>query len=260
MEWWGNLGVLSPSYDADAQAFITLVEAADGQALEAALRDAINAFVVGCKADGIWTAIKACCILAGARTLAGALVPLVGTAPTSYNFGSGDYNRKTGLVGDGSTKYINSNRNNNADPQNSRHLSVYVSSADSQGAVGRQYIGTQDAAGGSVIGRSGITANLFGSQSCVSAALVGRGADTGLIALTRSASTGFSVRSGGTSASITANSDTPRSESILVFARPSASINTNARISFYSIGENLAANLLDTRVSALMNALAAAIP
>jgi len=61
--------------DPDAQAYITAVETADGQALETAVRTAINNFVVGCKADGIWNAIKASCILAGARTLAGALVP-----------------------------------------------------------------------------------------------------------------------------------------------------------------------------------------
>lgn len=47
------------TYDVDAQAYITAVDAADGQALETGVRDAINAFVVGCKADGIWAAIKA---------------------------------------------------------------------------------------------------------------------------------------------------------------------------------------------------------
>ena len=66
------------AYDTDAAAYITAVETADGQALETAVADAINAFVVGCKADGIWDAIKASCIMAGARTLNGALVPLVG--------------------------------------------------------------------------------------------------------------------------------------------------------------------------------------
>jgi len=75
--------------------------------------------------------------LAGARTLTGALVPLVGTAPTNFNFVSGDYNRETGL-GDASnaTKYLNSNRAGNADPQNSRHVAAYASSAISNnGAV-----------------------------------------------------------------------------------------------------------------------------
>ena len=110
--------------DADAIAYVNAVEAADGQLLEFAVGKAINDFVVGCKLDNTWPAIKASCILAGARTLTGALVPLVGTAPTNNNFASGDYNRKTGLVGNGSTKYLDSNRNNNADPQNSNHNAV----------------------------------------------------------------------------------------------------------------------------------------
>jgi hypothetical protein len=71
--------------------------------------NAINAFITGCKADGTWDAIKACCILAGWNGLTGALVPLKGTAPTNFNFVSGDYNRQTGLVGNGTTKHLNSN-------------------------------------------------------------------------------------------------------------------------------------------------------
>ena len=113
--------------DADATAYLTAVQAADGQVLEPAVRLAVNSFIKGCKADGIWTAIKASCILAGARTLTGALIPLVGTVPTNFNFVSGDYNRETGLVGDGSTKYLDSNRANNADPQNSNHNTCWVS-------------------------------------------------------------------------------------------------------------------------------------
>ncbi|MCP4832791.1 MAG: hypothetical protein GY886_11325, partial [Gammaproteobacteria bacterium] len=69
------------SFDSDASTYIDAVEATDGQALETGVRVAINDFVLGCKQDGIWNAIKASCILAGARTLDGALVPLTGTAP-----------------------------------------------------------------------------------------------------------------------------------------------------------------------------------
>ncbi len=67
------------TYDEDAGNYIQAVEASDGQALAGSTTKAINNFVIGCKQDGIWNAIKASCILAGARTLAGALVPLVGT-------------------------------------------------------------------------------------------------------------------------------------------------------------------------------------
>jgi hypothetical protein len=111
--------------DGDAENYLLAVEAADGQQLEQTVGDALNAFVVGCKADGIWSAIKASCILAGARTLPGALVPLVGMAPTNANFVPSDYNRKTGLKGDGTNKNITTNRLNNADPQNSKHIAVY---------------------------------------------------------------------------------------------------------------------------------------
>jgi hypothetical protein len=72
--------------DADAATYIAAVETEDAQALESAVKTAINDFVVGCKADGIWDAIKSSCIMAGARTLSGALVPLKGTGPTNFNF------------------------------------------------------------------------------------------------------------------------------------------------------------------------------
>jgi hypothetical protein len=81
------------------RAYIAAVETADGQALEPAIRTAYDQFIRGCKADGIWDAIKASCILSGARSLSGALVPLKGSAPTNNNFVSGDYVRTTGLVG-----------------------------------------------------------------------------------------------------------------------------------------------------------------
>ena len=121
------LAKVSQPLDADAQAYVNAVEVADGQRIEDPVRFAINNFVIGCKADGIWSAIKASCILAGARTLAGALVPLVGTAPTRFGTGAGWlYNRKTGLKGNGTDNYINSDRSNGVDPQDNIHLSAYL--------------------------------------------------------------------------------------------------------------------------------------
>ena len=138
------------AYDPDAQDFINRVIAADVAAgntsgLEVGVQDAYNDFFVGCKADGTFNALKAACIMAGARTLAGALVPLVSTmpAPTNNNFVAGDYDRETGLVGDGSTKYLNSNRANSADPTDSKHLSVYITSGSS--GFGQTYIGVDGA-------------------------------------------------------------------------------------------------------------------
>jgi hypothetical protein len=253
-------------YDPDAFAYFTAVEAADGQALEGSVRDAYNAFVVGCKADGIWTAIKASCILAGARTLSGALVPLVGTAPTNNNFVSGDYNRETGLVGDGSTKYLGSNRNNNADPQNSNHHSAFITTGSTNlshiigsnalATVGGNSIFTSATGGGNQGGcwsrSNGSTVTSIGTFSV---ALVN------FIGTSRSSSSSFNLRESGSTSSSSVTSSTPSADSVLVFARgtPVASY-TSARLAFYSIGESIDLALLDTRVTTLVNAIAAAIP
>lgn len=253
------------AYDPDAQAYITAVETADGQVLETAVRDAINAFVVGCKADGIWTALKACCILAGARTLAGALVPLVGPAPTNVGpFVAGDYDRKTGLIGNGSTKYLNSNRADNADPQDSKHLGLYVSQA---GASGDQnYIGAVGSGGSAyavIQRRSTGTIGLASRGSLTGLTSVGSAATTGFYGVARASSASFSYRA-GVAGEVISGSIAPIAINTFVFARnlqaTGISNPTTARLAFYSIGESLGLALLDARVTALINAFAAAIP
>jgi hypothetical protein len=265
--------VITPTYDglvsdADATAYLAAVQAADGQLLEPAVRIAVNNFIVGCKADGIWTAIKASCILAGARTLAGALVPLAGTAPTNVNFVSGDYNRKTGLAGDGSTKYLDSNRNNNADPQNSKHLAIYAQSLASSGSS-RSHIGALQT--GSTVGSSMIIIDgSVGVQDAsryringATALVVSNGLAAGFNGASRSLNSTIVARQSQSDTSGSSNSDTPQSSTTLVFARSTASaieLYSNARLAFYSIGESLNLALLDARVTTLINAFAAAIP
>ena len=250
MEFWGNsYSFVSP--DPNADAYIAAVQAADGQVLEAAVVSAINAFVIGCKTDGIWNAIKASCILAGARTLAGALVPLVGTAPTNFNFASTDYNRKTGLVGNGTTKYLNSNRNNNADPQDSKHLSVFATTV---GATNSPFL----TAGGFSTGRSFITAgqNTISRNAVFSVTLP---LAPTFVGASRINSNQVIYRGNSTSSTFSSGpSETPTTDSILVYLR-NGGYSTH-RLAFYSIGESVDLALLDARVTALMNALAAAIP
>jgi hypothetical protein len=251
--------VITPGWspaDADAAAYITAVETADTQALENGVKVAIDNFVLGCKADGIWTAIKASCILAGARTLTGALVPLVGTAPTNNNFVSGDYNRETGLVGDGSTKYLNTNRNNNADPQNSQHLSVFASTGET-GGTNKGYLAISGISDGTshIIATSGAAS--FRSRSTTPFAYTG--APINFIGINRASSASFVSRAGNLSVANTVNSGTPINQTLMVFGRGAADY-TSARLAFYSIGESLDLALLDARVTTLVNAFAAAIP
>ena len=253
--------------DPDAAAYITAVEAADTAAgspggLEERTKIAIDNFVLGCKADGIWTAIKASCILAGARTLNGALVPLVGTAPTNVGpFVAGDYNRKTGLVGNGSTKYLNSNIAPSAMPQNSCHLSVHCSAIASTTSL---LIGSRGS-GDTLLLQSNAASNApYRINVIVSGGLQQGTTDaTRLIAASRSSSSEYIGRSRGSNLTLNFASTAPNSNNLFVFAFNNSgtpSTHTNARLAFYSIGESLDLALLDARVTDLINAFGAAIP
>jgi len=247
--------------DPDAAAYITAVETADGQALEEKVKIAIDNFVLGCKADGIWSAIKASCILAGARTLAGALVPLVGTAPTNYNFVAGDYDRETGLVGDGSTKYLDSNRNNNADPQDSKHISAY--SVNIQDTNNVTLLAGSEASGATTgvtqLVANKVSDNFVGrvnsSQSILTSAIYGQ---SFLMATNRSSSSTIELLVNGTLTTGASTSEVPNNSNIRPFGF--SGLYFNARIAFYSIGESLDLTRLDARVTDLINAIGVAIP
>jgi hypothetical protein len=260
---WDNLGLnisADFNFDPDAENYIRAVEVADNASLEPSVQFAINNFIVGCKADGIWTAIKASCILAGARTLTGALVPLVGTAPTNFNFVSGDYNRETGLVGNGASKYLNSNRAANADPQNSIHLACFKTNTLLTGALMGSVTAPYD-----LLDNEGGTLRAFSRNN---------GTPTGIAAISMTGVTGFmgwsresasQVTIRGSSMSLTGSStsNTPSSVSLHVFSRSNNNAPqsiSSSRIAFYSIGESLNLALLDARVTSLINAFAASIP
>ena len=251
--------------DADAAAYIAAVEAADGQALEAGVRWNIDQFVRGCKADGIWTAIKASCILSGARTLSGALVPLVGTAPTNVNFVSGDYNRKTGLVGDGTTKYLNSNRAANAQAQNNQSIAVYGSNLDTNVNI---YIGSSSAGvkNGSLFSTN--SANFFFNNQIIISTnqfttAFGTMQSSGFAGSSRSSSVLTTGRRNQINAIDTESSLAPSSDSYYVFCANNAGVAlafSAGRLAFYSIGEALDLALLDTRISTLITSNALVIP
>jgi hypothetical protein len=243
--------------DPDAKAYIAAVETADGQALEPAIRTAYDQFIRGCKADGIWDAIKASCILAGARSLSGALVPLKGSAPTNNNFVSGDYVRATGLVGDGSTKYLDSNRANDEDPQNDQHMATYVATAHS--GVAGVFIGCSEpsASGATHIGSNPATGFMFSRNRNDVPDVIGSSSQTGFLGVSRALSSGYGFRFAAATSSATRTSQTPSADNIGVFFRIGASTGySNARIAFYSIGEAIDLAALDSRVSRLMAELA----
>lgn len=241
--------------DTDAATYIALVEAADKTSLSYSYRKGVNDFIAGCKSDNIWTSLKSSCILIGARTLNGILVPLVGTAPTNFNngFTASNYNRNLGLSNSSRTGWLYSNRNNNADPQDDQHLSVFVTVPEST-ATEYQYIG----AGAVEIGTSSISTNGNIRSRSQSTATASTPNSNTLAGISRSNNTSIASRRNNTTTNLNLNSQTPFNEIIGVFGRHSAAGITNATLSFYSIGTNLDLALLDNRVTTLINELSAA--
>lgn len=251
--------------DADAKAYINAVRTADGgQYMEAAVQRAIDAFIIGCKADGIWSAIKASCILMGARTLSGALTPLVGTAPTNNNFVSGDYNRKTGLVGDGTTKYLNANRLASADDGSSCHQSIYLTQLET-----RTFSNIIGYGGFQVTGSKAMTT--ANSATAIGFYTANNGADNrasansavGFKGFTKSGNTNTYRWGSITTAGTASTAQTAANVNYCVFATLGADAalrgTSNQRASFYSFGSNIDIALLDSRVSALYTDIGAAI-
>jgi hypothetical protein len=248
--------------DPDALTYLAAVDAADGAPVETAVAVAVDDFFRGMKAGGTFGALKAACLLCGARTLAGALVPLAGDAPTNYNFLPEDYNRETGLVGNGSTKYLDSNRANDDDPQNDNHNSVFISTVAStlhilgsrNSVSGRNFM---DLGGGGNILRVAARSNSVLTSSYAPN-------NGSVIAHSRSASAEMSYRLNGVTYTDTLASEPPDSDTLLVYARRNVSTgaaeNFSAnRLAFYSIGEGLDLAALDAHVSALVTAIGAAL-
>lgn len=251
--------------DADAAAYLNAVEAADGQTLEPAVRAAINNFVVGCKADGIWTPIKAACILAGARTLNGALVPLVGSAPTNNNFVPADHNRKTGLKGDGSTKWLNTNRLQTAAGRDNQHGAIWVSDTALTGNVDVLAVGSTSTSYFG-IGYSATFDDVALRNQGVVSYLSALGTGTNRFIGAQRASTSMTVRYNYENFPQGTSTNANIAQPFTLYAyRGSSSPNTvsrftNARLSFYSIGEAINFTSLESRVATLMTALNSAIP
>lgn len=238
--------------DAEADAYIKAVEIADGQALESNVRKAITRFVLECKKDGIWSAIKTSCILAGARTLDGALTPLVGTAPTNFNFVANDYNRKTGLLGNGMTKYLDSNRLASADGNTNHHIAVYPTTYGSGGAMSDTQ-GTQILLGNTnfLDSRPNGTGRIILNSPYL---------PNNLVAISRNEVKSFRGRISAKNYSATYDFTIPSPVGTYKVFRNMIPQYANYRMSFYSIGSDVNLQLLDKHVTILMTAIGAAIP
>lgn len=250
----GYFRASGPVLDPDAVAYLARVEAADGQSLEPAVRLAVSDFVAGCKADGNWSAIKVSCVLMGARTLAGALEPLIGNAPTNFNFVAADYDRKTGIKNNTGGKWLNLNRNSQDDPIGDHSMGFWATELPT--VFDARMISNTDSF---VIWRS--TATLFGSRA--SANTQGAAPPVGFFGLSRGSTANYSRTTQTTGPTFSAVAAVNYVSSATTLFRNPNNTNaaTNMRASFYWVGTGLA-NLggLRTRLTTLNAAIVAAIP
>jgi hypothetical protein len=251
--------------DPDAAAYIAAVEVADGQALEGGVKAAINNLFIGLKTDGEWNAFSVLRCYAGPRTLAGCAVPLKGVAPTLVNFVSGDINRKTGLIGNGATKYVNHNHSNSANPQNSQQMWSYLTAAIINNSQTQAIIGVGITQTGiSHIGRvDGATEYFSRSQNAVVGTAIAIGAGVGLVGISRSNSASYQVRANGTTQTNVSSSQTPASGNVFSFARNNSGVisPSNHRAAFDCVGAGWidSANI-EARITTYLAALNAALP
>jgi hypothetical protein len=222
------------------------------------LADAFDAFIKGCKDDGNWDAIKTGCVMAGWDGLTGALTPLKDGAPTNFNFVSSDYNRETGLLGNGTTKYLDSNRNQATEPQNNFSVGVYITEADSTSngvSIGADGASSGASTLGSTTGSSRNRSSTIFSPSATGF--------TGFHGTSRNISSNYTYRRIGSSQVVTQTSQTPVSRNIGVFCSIGGTGPigySTPRMSFYHIGESVDLEKLDSRVTTLMSNIATAIP
>lgn len=242
------------------------------------LQDLVSDFYLGVSSNVISQAasvIKAMPIMAGARTLDGALTPVVGPSPTNGTgttnmFTSGNYNRKTGVKTNKDNKYIRTNYNNNADDKANRHIALWKGVAETGSTngicllAGNVNAGSDsyfyhDAGGTANFRLNGVSyVNPTGTGSVASQPFA-----TGFFG-TNQLSTNRTVRVSGWSASsgnysTTQGAGNPVDANILI-GDPTTSFPTNCSIAFYSLGSSLSQPTLSSRVATLMAALAAAIP
>ena len=257
-------GNVPSGYDPITLAYVAAVEAADGAALETVVKDAINTFVLGIKADYGFSAFHQILLLAGPRSLDGVCVNLTGgTNGTHGGFVIGDLTRSIGLVG-GTSKRIGSGYFGNTCPQNSSTIAIQTTVAQT-GATTRGYCGTGavNSAGGSSLGTPASSQLVSRSQSGTGTNIVAPAGHTlGFIGMTRTNSANYVVRlQGGSESTLSATSQTPTSLELIWFARgtfalPTNNITATLGIVVYANGMSSMA-ALETHMNNYINTIAA---
>ena len=185
---------------------------------------------------------------------------------TGHNFVQSDYDRRTGLKGDGTSKWIRTPRVNNIFAQNNHHRAAWVSSV----GTGPIFAGGVNQAGSTYVdwipGYGGIRHGFTTNVKTVSGqdALTSSGAFVGF---NRSNASNYQYIVPGASGTVNEASLAPWMEPVEILgASIEQSVNYAVvsrgthRLAFYSHGSSLDLDKLKYRVTLLVSAIQAAIP
>jgi hypothetical protein len=238
----------SATVDADAQAFFNRVTAAGGT-LTTTEKNATNQLVLDLKSAGIWTGLKAVYPMVGAS--AAACAQNLKSSSFTGTFSSGWTFASTGVTGNGTSAYMETNLNVNTElGLNSAHISTY-NRTNSDGAyceIGASAISTDE------INIFSKLSNIFypriNNQNLGTAST----SSLGLHISNRISSTEIRASKNGAVSVISNNSNTKVNRTLWIGGYNFAGINiyfSNRQICFNSIGDGLT----DTQQLNLYNAV-----
>lgn len=176
--------------DPDVSAWLVRVASAGG-AVSAGTRNAVNSFVLSCKAAGVWALFRRLNLCCG--DFAASFVPLVNTSGSAtdinVNLVSGDYSEVLGWQTDGSTKYVSTGY---TPSEATGGLSCYSRTTQTTGI--RLFVGCRNAANtqGYRLGNNSLVAR-GGWGGMVTDLVEGGLAAQGLLQISRISGTGLAL-------------------------------------------------------------------
>jgi len=252
---------LARRFDSDALRWITAVEVADGSPIEEGCKLAMNQLIIDLKGASIYNKLDSLVIKMAARTLAGALIDVKNPTSswTNNGFVSGDYNRTTGLIGNGSSKYLSSGINNNTLAQDDFAIFTYVTAVNT--GTNDHYMGAGLGSTGGITFRreSASDVKFFGADSTGDVDANAQAA--GLIGMRRTDSAEFQSRGGGANFTHTRTSQTLFDDIIYEYATSYAS-GTAANFSDHrscaaGFGEYISLNNTETHLATFIASITA---
>ena len=186
----------------------------------------------------------------------GVTVPLKSTMPTltNNNFVAGDLDPLTGLLSDGSTKYLATGLTGTDLSQNDHSLSVYASSGAITGFLGGTY--STNFTRPIAVALVGTGTSFYSTAPLNSSSKIT--STPSLVGLSRSASTEFTARTNQGDETFTRTSGTPNTGGLSLYAVGAGVAPTVARLATYHAGPALNLATLEGLQETLLNEVAAA--